>query len=824
MDAYVLRTSAHPRSSLLIDVSDNSARGKIVAKLIAAASSTSPTAHPGIAAWSAPAVIADPQHALGATAGRSHAEAIADVWQQLNSLRVMAQYTRTLGVMCEHHPFLHAHPSTCVIGLEWLSRFVQPIQEPAQDVRDSLEQSVEMFRQAQQRALGPTASAITRERATFDYHSRLTCSDRDVTRILIAQHFPTMECKEYHVDVCAYMLTRGIGMAYDDWLSAFPAWRDTGLLFPLALSAAYMPRVEAWLPEDKLDTSFAITFQRCLDTLGRPDVDPAPALKAMAAVWAADSTGSAHLIAVTLDRVAVLMGVKSNGSGPGEFSLAAALAAFPRSFGDPDAGMHECNYRAWHAIRAAVEATFPPSLLLAPCVRPKRPTWGHPSLTIEVATEGLLPSVRFAETALQVVAPDGCSTTEATFVKVDRWANSAISPSFHRDCLLNQTSFRIQDVLWRLGEIATSPGVAACMLRPRDAKAALEGRAAPQPMNRRTALLGMPSVAPPAAGLRVDPDYVAYAKALDATVPQVYVTHFPETQSALMWRLDIPSRAIIYIGAGPDEVDPAAESQHHLRKVLVNSKVPQRPIGGIVQVPPRSDESAIRECVRQFAASELAGHPANTVLVKAGDGDGEDAEDGGVGARQVTPVTCTTLAESAACFALRAPSRLTTCPLGGSCSWKENGIDPRYAERQQAQNGARYRDWVAMHAGRGGTQQSRLASHFVEYDSLYTTKMPWVQQHDDRQTVRWVSVSSTAPPDSKTLHGKTLRQAVEGRFLHDLRMLPAHDIPGGGGRPKIERSNAEIYAADDGAKVAVAYAPTGQDRIEFVAFECDAPQ
>ena len=119
-----------------------------------------------------------------------------------------------------------------------------------------------------------------------------------------------------------------------------------------------------------------------------------------------------------------------------------------------------------------------------------------------------------------------------------------------------------------------------------------------------------------------------------------------------------------------------------------------------------------------------------------------------------------------------------------------------------------------MHAGRGGTQQSRLASHFVEYESLYTTKMPWIQ---DDQSVKWVNVSSTAPPESKTIHGKTLRQAVESRFLHDLRMLPSHTQLS---RPKIERSNAEIYTANGGTKVAIAYAPSGQDKLDFIAFEC----
>ena len=782
-----------------MDISDNAARCRLILKLAEAASEGS---LPPFSMWSSVDTFSESGSQPQADIGGKFANAgIGEVWQRLNSLRVMAQYTRTLGSMCDRHPFLHAHPTTCINGLEWLSRFLQPVQAPCPEVLES----IRAFRASPQAEKG-----LPDARLAFEYHQRLILSDRDATRALIAEHFPAMNCKEYEVDICAYMLSPAGGMDYHAWLAAFPAWRDSGLFFPLALSAAYMPHLGSWLPAGKRGSPFADAFQACLNALGSPARDRDAPLRALAMAWASDQTGASQVVAATLDRVAVLMGVKSNGRDAGGFSLASALAAFPRSFGAQN--MHESNYRAWHAIRPAIEAAFPPSLLLAPCVRPRRPTWGYPCLTLEVLPASHpFPLLRFAECSLQRVDPDG----------------GPLSPI--KDCLLNQTPHRIQDVLWRLGEVATSPEVALCMLHPRSAMAELEEGAGDaallqrlsldcsdrQDVIRKMAGQGRQGLASSVADAKVCPDYADFTRALDATVPPVVLTRLPQPRTVLMWRLDIPSRAVIYTGTGA-EVDPASESQHHLRKVLLNSKVHQRPIGGIAMVPPRSDESTLRDCLRHFAASELAEHPSNTVLVKAGDASEAEPGGGEIGERQVTPVACTTLAESVACFALRPPTRVTRCPLNGSCAWKENGIDPRYAERQQAQNGARYRDWVAIHAGRGGTQQSRLASHFVEYDAVYSTQMPWIREDG---SLAWVRVSSTSPPDSKTLHGKSLRHAVETRFLHDLRMLPSPPSPLAC-PPKVERSNAEIYTADSGAKVAIAYAPSGHDKIEFVVFEC----
>jgi hypothetical protein len=174
------------------------------------------------------------------------------------------------------------------------------------------------------------------------------------------------------------------------------------------------------------------------------------------------------------------------------------------------------------------------------------------------------------------------------------------------------------------------------------------------------------------------------------------------------------------------------------------------------------------------------------------------------------PTVSTTLAESLACFILAPPDKINTCDMGDSPPWKEEGIDPRYAEKQVASNGFRFRDWVAMHVGRGGTQQSRLAAHVVEFDALHVTDMPWL--HDGQ--VEWVSVASTVSPQSRTLQGPTLRTAVENRFLHDPRMLPVRTQG-----DTVAKSDAEVYMDGD-ARATVVYSPTGSARLEMIAFQC----
>jgi hypothetical protein len=235
-------------------------------------------------------------------------------------------------------------------------------------------------------------------------------------------------------------------------------------------------------------------------------------------------------------------------------------------------------------------------------------------------------------------------------------------------------------------------------------------------------------------------------------------------------------------------------------------------------VPPGADEASLRRSLRAFAVNALPEHPGNTVLARltfAASDDAPGPHDPTATpqlASQGIPLTCTTLAESVACFALHPPQHLTTCPVGASVAWSNaGGIDPRYAERQDAANGLRFRDWAAMHVGASGTQQSRLAAHIVQFDALHTTKIPWVTEHG----LRWVRVAATAPPHNRTIHGLTLRQAVESRFLHDVRMLPTREPD-----QAVTRANTEIYS-DGHTRAAIVYAPAPGDRLELIAFEYD---
>lgn len=742
-----------PRAPL--DLRDNSARAQVLGRLIDSARAP---AGPTLAGWAMPC---DP---LPATAGGAR---VGQSWARLNQLRVLDQYARLLGELCSAHPYLQGAPVTCVLGLEWLSGLLEDVRAQTSADRLNIEKLAAFYAKQRGGELGESL---------FNLHLSMPCYDREVTRALLRHHFPCSN--EYELDVCRLML-RAPGLTYGAWLADFPRWRSKGLFYPLCVAALYMPDQDDWLPRECHSNHLACVFHNFVQSVHHPGADPIPLLNELQAAWAADNTHTNLLLAHALDRVAVLMRVKSNGrlADSRDFALQPALDSFPRSFGaDPC----DATYHAWHALKYRIEDAIPPSLLCAPLVRPKRQTWGLAGLTLGVSPDG---TVRFMETQLQPVSP--AADTEV----------HTHTPPYMRHCLAFQTSARVQDVLWRLGEAVLSPGVAVCMLHP---ELAGDPAAAGQALAPEALLTSMRPLTGPAP----EP-YRRAMRALEATLPPVRCVSLPAPREALLWRLDIPNRAIVYLGTG-DEVRPDSHSQQHLHKLLLNCKVPPCHVGGILDADPgqRLTEDALRGALRTFAGTSLGGHPSNCALVKV-----ELGEVGGM-SKQTAPVVSTTLAESVACFALTVPPKKSTARIGKSCPWQEHGIDPRYAERQDAANGFRYRDWAAMHAGSAGTQQSRLAAHALAYDALYLTAMPWL----DGDAVRWVHVASTAPPIGKTLQGHSFRHAVESRFLHDPRMLPVRAEG-----QTVARSDVEIYA-DDGDQLAIAYAPTDSDRIEMIAF------
>ena len=759
--------TGYPAARPALDLSDNSVRADVLRRLVDSARADPA---PGLAPWSMPLTPPPASHP---------SLAVGNVWQTLNQCRVLGQYTRLLGDLCESHPILTADPVTCVLGLEWMSGLVGPLACPTQQERQSVEQTAKIV---------SSQTGVDSCEALFHVHLAMPLYDRVVTRLLLESHFP--DSREYEVDVCRCMLSKGPWQPppdYQEWKSSFPRWRDKGLLYPLAVAALYMTGLGDWLPPQCWSTPLAHCFVDLVrSTPTHSAAELVPALQQMQSQWADDRSQTNLVLGHTLDRIAILMGVKSNGrkADPANFGLAAALRGFPRSFG---AGPRETLYHAWHSLKYHIEDAFPPSLMCAPLVRPGRASWGFPTLTLRVSPQG---TVSFAETELQPVAPPRGSEVHTH------------TPAYVPQCLSFQTSARVQDVLWRTGELLLSRHIALCVVRPELAAAEADSSTVGALDQTAFAPESLLAQMRPTAGAPPRPFLDTMIK-IEGAVPPVHSAPLPAPCQLLLWRLDVPNRAIVYVGDGED-VRTDSEAQHHLPKMLLNSKVPACNVGGILAAgPDRSiTPSTLRSVLRAFAGSGLMQHPSNTALIRS-----EPGETPATGPK-TTPIVHTTLAESVACFSLAAPSQVSVSPINQSCPWQENGIDPRYAERQDAANGFRFRDWAAMHVGRAGTQQSRLAAHAIRFDTLYLTTMPWICGTD----VHWVHVASTAPSENRTLQGQTLRQAVESRFLHDPRLLPVH--PEGQAAP---RHSAELYLGADG-HLAIVYAPEGSGRLEMIAF------
>jgi len=795
---------------------------------------------------------------------------VGSIWRQLNSLRVMRQYCLTLSRMCREYAFLQGHSITCVHGLEWFSSLNQPMRPLDDGVRAALDRTLNQAA-VQQRG-------VSRERLAYELYTRLPCPDRDLLRLTIGLHFPA--AREYEVDICRHMAVVE-GLSYDQWLSRFFRWRSTGLYYPLAIAAHRMQTPEQWgLPSQLVGTPVSHAFFTALECMctssqtkkksssGCYDAKNCKqALDALVDAWEADNTGAAHSLASTLDRLAVLMRVKSNGrrENPLNFSLDDALSAFPvlseqscAAAGGSFVQSRYMDYPAWRSLKATIEDVFPPSTLCAPLTRPRRSTWGFPRLTLELLPG---PVLRFKERSLALVpgthdisvakqqqqlphqqlAPVGehCvtfsiekqaptsstgkkerhSVTFADETAMEEEEETQTQPpleatiphpsALFADCIAAQTSNRVQDVLWRLGELLLSPDIALCMLYPTVALASLDG--SQDPVWRRYSELCLDrehlleNMTPAATAGEIHEStliqqqhFERYLARLEACTPQVQCVHYDRPREVMLWRVDIPPRLLIYVGK-PDAMHPASASRHHADKVLLNGKATLRTICRIVSLPPGKDpcsEDRVRDSLRAFAGSSLLDHPSNVVLVK------------GYG-----PVTSTTLAETLASLALAPVCMPTVRPLGQPPPrWGGDSIDERYAEKQVAPNGFRFRDWIAMHSTPSGTHQSRLAAHAVRFDALYHTKLPWLGEDG---SVRWVRMASTSPPENRTLQGRTLRLAVESRYMHDLRMLPVR-----GQRDAVLRANAEMYADSPGS-VSIVYAPTGDGpcRLELVAFQ-----
>ena len=169
-------------------------------------------------------------------------------------------------------------------------------------------------------------------------------------------------------------------------------------------------------------------------------------------------------------------------------------------------------------------------------------------------------------------------------------------------------------------------------------------------------------------------------------------------------------------------------------------------------------------------------------------------------------LTCTTMAESLACFALHTPSKMHICKLGDFFLQDQSQQDLRYYEKQVADNGFRLRQWAAVYRDEERVLYSKLSTHAVTCEQLYENKLLWT---DKLKNDRHVVVTSTLPLQA-TLQGSTLLDAVKHLcFVQDA-------FPTEQGRVVIQ-SQSEIYTEGD-STVAVAYNIRGCAKIQLMVF------
>ena len=723
------------------------------------------------------------------------------LWGLLNNIKVLHQYTEVLSETAEgrgpHAPALHGGDDACVSGLEWMLPLLAdvPSEAPTSDegTLSEYQQHIELWR-----ASNP--GLYSHAEAAYHVHQGYIVEDPHMTRLLVSRLLPS--AKEYEVGIAAAIL-RARPASFGEFQSHFLGWRARGVYHPLCLAAKYMPSAEQWAPQDCMHE--AEDWQGLLDEFNRSSFVTAHRLADFCDRLADRSPLFCSHVCGLLDRVAVLMGVKSNGECDRVLGEMLPLLRFEA---DPKAP-YTHSLLSWALFRRTIEGCVPPALLCPRLCGSHRDSWGYPRLDLALRGDRLV-----------------IHTGPLQWVPKASYRPLALSAGFPSD--------RFQDILMRMGECATAPEVAHLMLQPESLAACLAGRGPDTPgldrallTDRDRIIREMEPRAPDDAAL-ASAAFSECIRGLVTHLPPVTIQTFPAPLNVLLWRIDCPSRVMLYVGS-ERQLDIRVHPPHTLAKTLLLDRMPSRTISGISSLlDPEPSHASLRACL----AAEILGshadfaehpfHKASISMGVAGRGAPQRGRPPPPGGFQ----TSTTLAETLAVFCGPKPLKHTEVSLNESPPWDEGHIDDRYAETQRAENGTRYRDWVSMYRTFDELHRSRLAAHQIELTQLFHTHFPMggAGALTGGEAFRWVSVASTLPAETRVLRdlgGKsaleTLKRSVENRFIHDTKLLPLWDP-----EDTVDPAGVEIYADASALQVAVVYAPTSPDgtrrRIEMMSF------
>lgn len=712
------------------------------------------------------------------------------LWSLINHVKVLHQYTSLLSEAASgqgvHSPLLcgtaemcHTHPE-----LSWFESLGRPIADSHEEYQ-YYQKHVDIWRQA-------NPGLYSHAEAAYHVHQGYIVEDRNMTRFLVSKLLDA--AKEYEVDIAGNIL-RARPSSFDEFQDQFTNWRRAGLYHTLCLAARNMPKADQWMPKSLLHESG--DWQDLLDEFNQSSFCTKHRMTAVCEALADRSPALCNHVCSMLDRVAILMRVKSNPLTPIDkcsnlIDDYLFMLKLPR---DETSPYSHC-LTTWGRLKHILEVAVPPSLMCPSLYPPSnRGAWGYRKLELQME-EGRL---RISPGSLQWIEKEELYPKDLT-EKLGKLEKPE-----------KKLPDRLYDILIRMGEAATSPEVAHLMLSPTTMSDCLAGKTVDsRPLQR---LLDRNYVIKSMCEKLQTQHFIENINKLMACLPVIGVRQFPEPKQFLAWRVDLPPRAILYQGDAA-QIDLSSTPPYLLPKLSLQDKIQNRTISGISVLKghtndPESLHTALRACVAEEILgqhADFADHPHHKVALRVGPGQTELHH-------------TTTLAEAVSLFTGPPPFRISKVALHDSEPWSESHIDDRYAERQTADNGLRFRDWATVYHDEHEIQRCRMASHAITCGEVYETHFPLSTPAGHK----WVSVASTLSAETRVLRhagGSTglevLKRSVEGRFMNDPKLLPVRskgDV--------VDKAHMEIYTDPKSGQVLLVYAPISSDgakSLEFMSF------
>ena len=279
-------------------------------------------------------------------------------------LKILRQYTKLLTQACldktpqsAHGMALSPTPVAYPRNLEWFEPLALPFRGLDRAGFQRVDQLLEL--DAACNKLDPSLS--NKRQHAFELAKALPHFDYDLTATYLQ---PSPTTPEYELHVAHSILRLHNPQTLEDLQTHLKTWRSQGLLHVLGVAALNMPALTDWFPapcEDKDDSTQSLLY--CLETLSSRPLEYAHAIDSFIATQTPENP-TAQSIATTLDRLAILMGVKSNATDELGHDLSAALSIFPH--------LDTLELQdAWSRIKPALENSLPPSLLRVD------PAWGQ---------------------------------------------------------------------------------------------------------------------------------------------------------------------------------------------------------------------------------------------------------------------------------------------------------------------------------------------------------------------------------------------------------------------------------------------------------------